>query len=252
MPVRPEDLERAVKNAMAEVEAILGRIENQSRSAIGAGGSGSSGSIGVGAASLSGGGARARAVSGAGGGLGSAFAQGAAGRLGLAGLGPAGIAAAAGASVAGAIDDAVMRPIKNIAKDTFFNGLRNASQFGPDSNPFRGAFNQALKHIPLIGKESVDRVVSPIEKASQRTAAITTAIARGGGQVDDAARQGLFGEFLRQERSAQKELQAVEKLGATEIGSQETQTAIFRELSTALNNLTATLLGRSSAGSGTP
>lgn len=151
--------------------------------------------------------------------------------------GPVGIAAAVGASAAGAVKSAIFEPATKILKDTVFNGLRSAGQFGGEVNPFSGAFAKSLKNIPLIGEQATGRVINPINRAGSRTAAITSLVARGGGQIDPTQRQALFDRFVQEERRAEDEAFQVEKLAAAETGSAETRDAIFQELNRNLQNL---------------
>jgi hypothetical protein len=151
-------------------------------------------------------------------------------------LGKAPLAVQAGAAVGGAIQDAVITPAKKIIKDTIFNGARNAANFGLGSNAFQGAFNQAKANIPIIG-QGVSRVIDPINRAAQRTNAITSMIARGGGAISDADRNELFQRFKLEETRAQKETIAVQKLAATDLGSDETTAAINDELSAQISRL---------------
>lgn len=245
--ISSEEMERVLNNALAPVVQELREIKNLSRSgSVGGGSIGMSSSGAIGGASR---GLASRAIGGGGAGAGG-FAAGALGRLGLGGVTPAGLAVAAGASVAGAIDEAVFQPAKKIAKDTIFNGLRNAAQFGPGSNPFRGAFNQALQYIPIVGQSSTDFVLDPIKKAGQRTAAITTAIARGGGRVDDQLRQSIFDPILRQENKAAAEQREVERLVGKTLGSDETSQKLNAEILAELKNITASIKSVVSSGGG--
>lgn len=229
--VSDEQLKKAFEQALEPLLQELREIKQQGRSSSGSG-------IGVSGSAASGGFSRrlsARALGG--GGVGGSFGNGFASAAGLRGLGSAaGIAGLAGATVAGAIDAAVVQPAKKIVKDGIFNGLRSGAQFGSEVNPFRGSFTQALSKIPIIG-QGVDFVTDPIKKAAQRTAGITTLIARGGGQIDEGLRKQLFDRFKGEEQRAAEEQRKVEKLAARDLGSDETRSAVNAELSAQIGRL---------------
>ena len=228
--VSEEQLKKAFEQALEPVIQELREIKQQTRSSGGGG-------IGVSGSAASGGFSRRLSARALGGGAGGAFGNGFAGAAGLRGLGgAAGIAGLAGATVAGAIDAAVVQPAKKIVKDTVFNGLRSGAQFGSEVNPFRGSFTQALSKIPIIG-QGVDFVTDPIKKAAQRTAGITTLIARGGGNISSELRGQLFDRFKAEEQRAAQETRKVEKIAARDLGSEETQSAVFAELGAQISRL---------------
>lgn len=147
-------------------------------------------------------------------------------------LGKAPFAAQAGAAVGGAVLGAI-QPLKKIASDTVFNGLRLGARFGTEVNPFTSAFNSAKA---LFSQGAAD-VADPIKRAAQRTNAVTALIARGGGKIDDPFRQLLFNENLRQENLAQKETKKVELMSAKKLGSEKTSNEMTAELLKEFRNL---------------
>lgn len=102
--------------------------------------------------------------------------------------------------------------------DTVFNGTRNIQNFGTDANGFRAALNESRGS----GTPAGQRVIDPIKRAGQRTAAITGLIARGGGTVSDEDRKALFDRFKLEEQRAEKEKFAVDRLTTQTLGSKET------------------------------
>lgn len=208
---------------MTEIKALLAEISSNTKKGIGGGGGGSVGPSGRGGRSAIAGGSAKR-----GRGFGGALRR----KL----IGTGSIAGIAGGVVGGAINEAAVKPLKKIAQDTIFNGARNAANFGLGSNAFQGAFNQAKSNIPIIG-QGVSRVLDPINRAAQRTNAITSLIARGGGVISAGDRKQLFEQFNIEEKRAQKETEAVQKLAGTKIGSDETTAAVNQELAMQIGRL---------------
>jgi len=226
-----DESRQLIEASIDEIKQILQSIDSNTKAAPGgsqgpaaAGGAGAGGS-----SALAGGFSRRAGMRGFGGKIGGALSRKLIGRAG----GPAGALAA---GVAGAADQAIITPAKKILKDTIFNGFRNAANFGADSNPFQAAFNQAKSNIPIIG-QGVSRVTDPLKRAAARTNAITSLIARGGGQITDEGRRETFERFVREEKRAQKETIAVQKMLTKELGSEETTSAVDQELSAQIGRL---------------
>lgn len=228
-----DESRQLIEQGIAEIKELLTSIDTNTKNMGGAGGragpGGAGGAGGGGSSALAGGFARRAGARGFAGKFGGALQRKLIGRAG----GPVG-ALAAGA--AGAIGAAVIDPARKIAKDTIFNGMRNAASFGAGVNPFQGAFNQAKKNIPIIG-QGVSRVLDPLQRAASRTNAITSLIARGGGAISAEDRESIFDRFKLEEQRAQKETIEVQKLLATEIGSEETTNAVNEELSAQIGRL---------------
>ncbi len=245
MPSEDEQLKQLAQQELEPIRGLLEEIaKNTSETATATSSSGSragGGTGGLGSKSALSGKLASRA------GLGGAALRaglGAAGAGALAG-GPAGLAIGAAATVGGAFKSAVVKPASKIVKDTVFNGLRTAGRFGSGVNAFQGSFNQALSNIPLIGSSAVGDVLDPIKRAGQRTSAITSLVARGGGAVSDEFREKLFEKFKGQEKRAQAEGKAVDKIVATESGSVETTAEIYANLSSQFTNLIGAIQGLS-------
>lgn len=166
------------------------------------------------------------------------FALGGGGKAGSQGssLGGAAIGAVAGVggALAGAAFDktvgfavnATLRQGEKFSRDVGFRFASNALQFGGQvsfGSNLQASVLQAASNLPF--GSAAKNVVDPAERAANRVAAITTAIARGGGSIDPTARKELLRTFFDQEQSAQKEQKAVEAdlqnlLGSSQAGGQ--------------------------------
>ena len=229
-----DESRQLIEQGVAEIKELLTSIDTNTKNMGGAGGRagpGGAGSAGGGGSSaLAGGFARRAGARGFSGKFGGALSRKLIGRAG----GPVG-ALAEGA--AGAVGAAV-----KMTKDTIFQGDRNAANFGAGSNPFQAAFNTQFKGaIPIIG-QGVSRVVDPLKRAASRTNAITSLIARGGGAISAGDRESIFDRFKLEEQRAQKETIAVQKLLTTEIGSEETTSAINAELIAQIGRLSDAII----------
>jgi hypothetical protein len=216
---------QVLEGHMTEIKALLAEISSNTKSGAGGGGGGG-GSVGP-----SGRGGRSAITGGSakrGGGFGGALKN----KL----LGKAPFAVQAGAALGGAINEAVVKPAKKIAQDTIFNGARNAANFGLGSNAFQGAFNQAKSNIPIIG-QGVSRVLDPINRAAQRTNAVTSIIARGGGVITDKDRAMLGNQMLKEEQRAQKDIIKNQEFFGKKMGSDETTAEVNKELSMQVGRL---------------
>jgi hypothetical protein len=209
---------------MTEIKSLLSEISsNTKRGATGSGGGGSVGPSGKGGRSAIAGGSARRG-------------RGFSGALSRKLLGKAPLAIQAGAAVGGAIKAAVVDPIKKATKEFVLGGVRNAANFGSDANAFQGAFNAAKSNIPIIG-QGVSRVLDPINRAAQRTNAVTSMIARGGGVITDDERAQLGNRMLKEEQRAQKDIIKNQKFFGQKAGSDETTAAVNKELIAQLGRL---------------
>ena len=163
------------------------------------------------------------------------FAAGGGGAGGAA-LGVAGALAGGGAGLAlqaldrtvGFAVNATLKQGERFVRDT---GLRFAStqlRFGAPGRgglsaqtSFQEAAIRSFSQVPLVGF-AASEALEPIDKAAQRTGAITTRIARAGGKISEQERKLLFETFAAEEERATAENRKVQALAAKEAGSDKT------------------------------
>ena len=221
-----EQQERVDEQRQEQMITLLQQIAENTKSGIG--GTGGPGAIGGGGSGTAISGGKSRRVG-----------QSSGPDLSSLGGGPVGAIAA---KIGAGVDKTIISPTKSVFAKSIGESFADDVRFGDDAPGFRSSFNRNAANLPFVGRQVSD-VTDPLKRAGQRTNAITGMIARGGGVVSDEDRKALFERNLAEERRAQTESIAVEKLTKTELGSDSTNAAVDDSINKGFDRLINVILG---------